>query len=51
MIEDEESSYAERFRSLKVVEVDGASVELEQWPSMLGGADPLGTGTTVWRGG
>ena len=45
--------YAERFVACRTVPVGPESppLELEQLPPTLGGADPLGTACTVWRGG
>lgn len=50
---DEAGSYHERFVAVRRVELDGASIDIEQEAPTLddGSADPLGTGCTVWSGG
>ena len=51
----EERSFAARFKEAHVLFFDAKlpPLELEQGPATLdeGAADPLGTGSTVWRGG
>ena len=43
--------FEQRFIAHRTVPVGPAALELEQTPPTLGGADPLGTACTVWRGG
>jgi hypothetical protein len=45
--------FEQRFIAHRTVPVgpDSPPLELEQAPPTLGGADPLGTACTVWRGG
>ena len=43
--------FEQRFIAHRTVPVGPAALELEQTPPTLGGADPLGTACTVWKGG
>jgi len=43
--------FEQRFIAHRTVPVGPAALELEQTAPTLGGADPLGTACTVWRGG
>mmetsp|Transcript_15996 Transcript_15996/g.52095 ORF Transcript_15996/g.52095 Transcript_15996/m.52095 type:complete len:258 (-) Transcript_15996:129-902(-) len=46
------SAFGARFRSVRRVDVGQGFVEVEQEPPVFGATlDPLGTGSTVWRGG
>ena len=45
-----DATFGDLFRAIKRVEVSGHWIEVEQAPPVFGGEDPLGTGSTVWRG-